>query len=163
MEKERTEKAIIDIRSIGLSREEKHSLLTRIVGEDTQTVVKISSFTLVSARRLFVQKSWVTTVVMAALILMLAGGSVAFAAEVTLPGDTLYAFKVGVTEPLRESLAFTSSGKVYLEELKIERRLHEAATLEAQGRLSGSIREQIQTQIEDSGRKIVTLIGKILK
>jgi hypothetical protein len=158
MEKEKIQKAIVDIRFMGLTPEERSTMLSRIIGEAPRPMSHISSWTTVVWRTFLVRQSWSSTFVVAALILMLAGGGVAFAAEVTLPGDRLYPVKVEVTEPLRDSLAFSVSAKAYLEELKIERRLTEAAKLAAEGRLTDSINDQIQTRIQQSASKVAHLV-----
>jgi hypothetical protein len=166
MEKEKIQKAIVDIRFMGLTADEKRTMLARIIGGDQPALGNmshISSWTTVVWRTFLVRQSWSSTFVVAALILMLAGGGVAFAAEATLPGDKLYPVKVELTEPLRDSLAFSVSAKAYLEELKIERRLKEAAKLAAQGRLTDSVNAQIQKRIEASAVKMGHLVKEAIK
>ncbi len=160
MEKNKIEKGIIDLRSLGMTGEEKNTMLTRIMGEEPRPLIHVSSWTTLVWRNFMVQQSWSTTVVASALILMLLGGSVAFAAETTLPGDTLYPLKIEVTEPIRDSIAFTASAKAYMEQLKIERRLHEAARLAAEGRLTEKLNEEIQDKIKQSAKKLVQLVAK---
>jgi hypothetical protein len=163
MEKEKIQKAIVDIRFMGMTADERRTMLAGIVGNTPQSMPHISSWTTVTWRTFLVRQSWSSTFVVAALILLLAGGGVAFAAEATLPGDRLYTVKVGVTEPLRDSLAFSSSGKAYLEELKIERRLKEAAKLAAEGRLTDTINDQIQSRITASTSKVTEFVKKAVK
>jgi hypothetical protein len=72
----------------------------------------------------------------AVLILALTSGGVAFAAEGTLPGDVLYPIKVSVLEPAQSTLAVSAEAKANWNRTLAERRLDEATTLAAQGRLS---------------------------
>jgi hypothetical protein len=163
MEKEKIQKGIVDLRFMGLTSEEKRTMLGRIFGDEAQPIPHISSWTIIAWRTLVVRQSWSTTFVVAALILMLAGGGVAFAAETTLPGDKLYPVKVGFTEPLRETIAFSASAKAYLEEIKIEKRLKEAAVLASQGRLTDSVNQEIQERIENSAKKVAHFVERTVK
>ena len=162
MEKEKIQKAVTDIRAMVMTADEKRTLYTRITGEASQPV-HIRSYTTIVWRTFLVRQSWTSTLVVAALILMLAGGGVAFAAENTVPGDSLYTVKIDITEPLRETLAFSASAKAYMEELKIEHRLKEAAKLAAQGRLTDAVNKQIQKNVEKSARKAAEFIGEAVK
>ena len=63
-------------------------------------------------------------------------GGTAYAAENTLPGDTLYAVKVGFTEPLQTALTPSGTGKASWHAILAERRLEEAAALAAENNLS---------------------------
>jgi hypothetical protein len=163
MEKEKIQKAIVDIRFMGMTSAEKNTMLANIMGDKVQPLSHISSWTTITWRTFLVRQSWSSTFVVAALILMLAGGGVAFAAEATLPGDTLYPVKVELTEPLRDSLAFSASTKAYLEELKIQRRLKEAAKLAAEGRLTDTVNSQIQKRIENSALKVAKFVHDSVK
>jgi hypothetical protein len=163
MEKEKIQKAIVDIRFMGMTADERRTMLARIMGDTPASMPHMSSWTTVVWRTFLVRQSWSSTFVVAALILLLAGGGVAFAAEATLPGDRLYPVKVEVTEPLRDSLALSSSGKAYLEELKIERRLKEAAKLAAEGRLTDALNDQIQNRIETSAVKVGKFVKEAVK
>ncbi len=145
---------------MGLRGDEKRAMLAHIVGEAPQPMTHVGSYTSITWRTFLVRQSWSSVFIMAALIVMLAGGSVAFAAEDTLPGDKLYPIKISLTEPLRDTLAFSASAKAYLEELKIERRVKEAAQLAAKGQLTDAINQQIQKRIEVSAIRVGVLIGQ---
>lgn len=68
--------------------------------------------------------------VMAAFVIFFAiGGAAAYAAESTLPGDTLYPLKVYITEPLREHLSLTPRARAAWRAERIVRRLHEVEEL----------------------------------
>ena len=68
--------------------------------------------------------------VMAALVIFFSvGGAVAYAAEDSLPGDTLYPLKVYITEPLREHLSLTPHARAAWRAERIMRRLHEVEEL----------------------------------
>jgi hypothetical protein len=159
MEKEKIKKAVTDLRAVRMTALEKHAILERIVGETPEQIVHVRSWTTLVWRNFLVRQSWSSTFIVAALIVMLAGGSVAFAAETTLPGDRLYPVKISIIEPLRSALAFGAPAQAYLEELKIERRLKEAAKLAAQGRLTDRVNQEIQEQIRISAMKMAELVA----
>lgn len=81
-----------------------------------------------------------------ALFFLFFGTGIALAAERALPGDLLYPVKLSVNEGLRKSLATTPVAKAKLETELIDRRLVEAETLFAQGRLTKSTETSIATE-----------------
>jgi len=64
-----------------------------------------------------------------ALVLLLAGGGVAYAAEGSMPGDLLYPVKVHITEPIISGLSLTSARRAQWNIQTIERRLNESNAL----------------------------------
>lgn len=82
------------------------------------------------------------------LILFVSGGTVAFAAEGSLPGDVLYPIKVSVNEELvLRFAARTPEAKAAFEAHRLERRLEEAEDLVAQGRMTQEKRVVLETNI----------------
>ena len=73
-----------------------------------------------------------------ALLFVTLSGGVAYAAENTLPGDTLYSVKIAVTEPVRTLLASSPKAKVSWHIELADRRLDEAAALAQKEELSTS-------------------------
>ena len=74
---------------------------------------------------------FVPSVAMVFLVMAIGGGAVSYAAESSLPGDMLYAFKVGFSEPIRERLAFGSRAKVDWQLRLTQRRLSELKQITA--------------------------------
>lgn len=73
----------------------------------------------------------------AAFLLVIGGlGGTAYASERALPGDKLYAVKVGLTEPIQTALIPTNTGKAAWHAILAERRLEEAALLASENKLS---------------------------
>lgn len=91
---------------------------------------------------------------LSALIIVLGGGAVAYAAESAIPGDSLYAVKVNVLEPLRERSIRTPEKHAAWQIKKIERRLGEARALVAAKRLTPEHRAMIERRISE---QVVTL------
>lgn len=88
---------------------------------------------------------------LAALVIggLLAGGSVSFAAEGTVPGDMLYPIKVRVNEPMRGVFAVTPQTKALWEVRLVERRLEEIEKIASLPGRSSSERQAIQKRLED--------------
>lgn len=82
-----------------------------------------------------------------ALVLVVGIGT-SYAAEAALPGDPLYAVKVGITEPIQGVLAVSPVAKAEWDTELLSRRLEEAATLAAKGQLNDRARAAIESQIE---------------
>lgn len=80
----------------------------------------------------------------AALLLLVVGGGTSYAAEAALPGDALYAVKVGINEKVAGALAVSPEAHVRFDAQLAERRLQEAEVLAASGRFSAQDREQLE-------------------
>lgn len=98
-----------------------------------------------------------SSAVAAALVLVV----IPFVAEKAVPGDTLYAVKVGLNEELRSNLTFDSYQKVEWETKMLNRRIAEAHLLESEGRLTDEIEaevaEAVKTHTENAQREIEVL------
>ena len=68
-------------------------------------------------------------------LVLLVGVGTAFAAEGALPGDFLYPIKISVNEKVLTAVALLPKAKASAETRILERRLEEAAELEARGGL----------------------------
>lgn len=86
----------------------------------------------------------------ALLLIVLAGGGVAAAAERALPGSPLYPIKVAVLEPMRASLTFSIAAKADLHRALAERRLSEAALLAKQNALSSTTEAMLVANFESN-------------
>lgn len=83
-------------------------------------------------------------------LLVFTSAGVSFAAQGTVPGDSLYAIKVHVTEPFVGMLVAGDEGKArYASELAI-RRLDEVHVLAASGRLSESAQTELEHAFEQN-------------
>lgn len=71
-----------------------------------------------------------------AVIFLVAGTGVSYAAQDTIPGDMLYPVKVSVMEPLQRSLAFSAEAKAELDARLALRRLEEVTRLAAENELT---------------------------
>jgi hypothetical protein len=79
-------------------------------------------------------------------VLCLSGG-VSYAAHGTLPGDSLYAVKIGFTEPIEGILAISPVAEAEWNTELVSRRLEEAAVLAAQGSLTEASRTSLESSI----------------
>jgi len=83
--------------------------------------------------------------VAAALVLVLfCGVGTSYAAEGALPGDTLYPVKIHVNESVQGALALSPASQAAWNAERATRRLEEAETLAAQGRLTPDAQAQVQ-------------------
>lgn len=99
------------------------------------------------------------------LILVLGtGGTVSYAAQGALPGDTLYPIKIYVNEPMQSGFAFSSEAKARLETRLAQARLEEAEELALETRLDEAqatfLTERIRKHSEDARRHIALLNAK---
>lgn len=82
-----------------------------------------------------------------AAVVIVFGGS-AYAAELSLPNDSLYPVKVDVIEPALSSLAFTSAQEAQVNGLLVERRLKETRELVRQERLDTATASDLRARTE---------------
>jgi hypothetical protein len=102
--------------------------------------------------------------VAACCILVVLGNSVAFAAEEALPGDSLYAVKVNIVEPVRAFIAVTPEAKAQWASDCVRRRLVEAERLIADDQLTPetwkTLSESIARQTQAAETQIIRLSKK---
>lgn len=79
---------------------------------------------------------------------MIFGSGVSYAAENALPGDALYAVKTYINEPAKVALAANAEAKAEVQIELAERRIEEAATLAAEGRLDAETEETLAVAFE---------------
>jgi hypothetical protein len=148
------------IREIRISPEEKTAMLARLMERiETQappTVSPLSTFFVYS--RTLVSHVRFSYAIAVVLIVALAGGSSAFAAEGALPGDLLYPVKVSVVEPLRSAITVSTSAKAELEAEKAVRRLQEAEALASENRLDATSTQMLKESFEKSAERFNVLV-----
>lgn len=116
---------------IRLTEAEKSAMRANIFGHQSIPAARPSPYVFYS---LFAHH--MRMVVAGVLIFVLAGaGSVSAAAQKALPGDILYPVKVSVNERVEVALAPDSAAQALVEVKLADRRVGEAQTLAAQGRL----------------------------
>ena len=82
--------------------------------------------------------------------------SVSYLAEQAIPGDALYAIKIGFNEELRSTLVRGSYEKVVWETQLLNRRIAEARLLASEGRLTEEVEAQVASAVKehsDNARK----------
>lgn len=87
-------------------------------------------------------------------ILTVSLGTVSYIAEYSNPGDTLYAIKVGVNEPVLSKFATSPYEKVEFETKLLERRIAEAKLLADSGKLTKEKEKVIAEGIEKHTKEI---------
>jgi len=87
-----------------------------------------------------------------ALVLVVGVGT-SYAASDSLPGDALYPVKITMNEGVESVLAVSNVSKAKLHVSKVTRRLEEAETLAAAGRLTPAVRAEIEVNISASTDK----------
>ncbi len=94
-------------------------------------------------------------------IVLITGGSIAWAAEDTLPGDVLYSVKTGILEPMRAAMANTPADKAEKMAECARKRLLEAEKLLSGNRLTVENWQEIQTNMTANLDRADTLIVRI--
>lgn len=139
-----------------LSTEEKADLRAKIVSfMNTHPVVKeeiqipVSFFSWLAPVRFYsaIYSRQLMSVSFVALFLFI-GVGISFAAERSLPGDTLYAIKTKVNEPISGFFAIHAKDKAQFETELASRRLEEAERLAKKGTLDEVTLARIETRFE---------------
>jgi hypothetical protein len=101
------------------------------------------------------------TALAALVLVVLAGGSTAvYAAQGALPGQPLYALKTKVLEPVEVALAPTSAAKARVETQIATRRVAEAQTLAAQGKLDATTTQELAASFNEYASQALALAGE---
>ncbi|MDO8564375.1 MAG: DUF5667 domain-containing protein [bacterium] len=147
MENEQFNKDIQAIRTIVMTPEEKKRVLMNVLQEvpekETSGSVRARLFDLLFSRHSL------SIALLPLLIVLVAGTGTAIAAENAVPGDLLYPVKTSVTERVFDALAFGNTAQAMRAAQKAERRLQEAETLAAKGRLDSGNLESLLTRFEE--------------
>lgn len=142
MEKDEFKKGIDHLKDIQLDEEDKNRILNLIL--DTPVVSPYApeqSLWLALVNRKYIARVW-----MVLLVLVLAGGVTFYKAESALPGEKLYALKVGFSEPARDIINITPENKAEWESIKAVRRLDEATDLSVKGELNEKNRNDLEAR-----------------
>jgi hypothetical protein len=92
--------------------------------------------------------------------LFISSAGISYAAEGALPGDLLYGIKTHVNEPVAGALAISASAKTAWAMSVAGERIKEAATLAAQGRLSTTTQQDLQTSFQEHAQIATQNIGQ---
>lgn len=112
----------------------------RIAGKIRETLVV---FQTVSLMRLH-------PVALSLVLVLCVGVGTSYAAEGTVPGDTLYPVKVNVNEQVQGALARSPQAKADWNARRATRRLEEAEVLASEGRLTAALRVDLQRRFEET-------------
>ena len=96
-----------------------------------------------------------------AIVFLFTGGA-SVLAEQSLPGDSLYAIKVNVNEPIREFTTVGGEAKAKLAIETTERRLQEATVLSAQGKLDESNKQILQAQFTRNASQVHNQVASLV-
>jgi len=91
---------------------------------------------------------------------LLLGGTVSFAAENTVPGDTLFPIKVNINENIRGTFAVTSKAKAELEVRLLERRLEEVEKLALMSEVTPEIYQVAEKNVLHYSERVKQRIEK---
>lgn len=109
----------------------------------------------------YVKKRQFVPALMTAIVFLFTGGA-SVLAEQSLPGDSLYAIKVNVNEPIREFTTVGGEAKAKLAVETTERRLQEATVLSAQGKLDESNKQILQAQFTRNASQVRNQVASLV-
>lgn len=157
------EKLIQSAKQIKLSPEKKDLIRAHIQDFIELTpITKTASKPTLSPFVSRVSVSYFSKAISFALIVLIAGGgTISYASEDTLPGDTLYTVKVNVKEPLEEKLAFTPQAKLEVKTKQVEKRLTEAQTLLQNNDTSPEKHKEVEDRVEKQVEEISQTITEL--
>lgn len=106
-----------------------------------------SPIQIVPSPYLFIHQRLVSSLALV-LVVILVGGTTAYAAEAAIPGDILYTVKVNLNESVRETLARGAEAKAEWYEEAANRRMQEAEALAARGTLTADVKVALEERFE---------------
>lgn len=97
----------------------------------------------------------------ALLVVLVIFGGVSASAEGALPGDILYPIKRYVNEGVQSLLAGSTEGQALWQAKRVARRLGEAESLLAAGRLNPAVRAELELDVADSAEKFSQKVAEL--
>lgn len=157
MKDSRFTKAIQGIQKAALTSSEKRAMVERIFAAQSEKLVSVNSpsytkpvaspWNIYSFGQFIQSHRWASALVII-LIIAISGNSIVLAANESLPGDTLYPFKVNVAEPIRVALASDPEVKAQIQTTFVQNRFEEAETLATRGELTPAKEQEISDLID---------------
>lgn len=138
-------------KEITLTKDEKSKILMRLHSYITASPSDVDILQRASwGQFIFQSFSFILRPIPLTLVIVCGLGiGTAWAAESTLPGDTLYPVKTSITEPIRGWFAFSSSSQANWNVTLTARRLEEAEYLAATAQIDEPLRIKLEKQIAD--------------
>ena len=157
MDKRSIDNLNTELKTVMLSAEEKAVIKSRLISFMDEHPLPIPSDDWYGIRSPLRMKTLQT--VRAALSIMvitvLVGGSVAAAAEGSLPGDALYSVKVNINETMRSAVTVSPKGKAVWDAQRAARRLEEAEKLAVKGQLDADTTLALEAKFEEHAEKSI--------
>jgi len=144
-----------DAAHVRLSEAEKGVFRARLeeaMGVSVQTRIPASPY----YRWFFAPRSFAFALV----LVVLAGGGTAYAAEGSLPGDALYLVKIHINEKVETALALSTQAKVAVNTKLAQRRIAEVETLATRGTLDATTTAQAEANFDYHAAQIVAVSHK---
>lgn len=149
MKNNKLQNGIGEIKNVKLTADEKKLIFENVLNSKiTEVPTSIKSPWFGYSFVLIIQKNKLAYYIIIPLIIILSGGSLAFASEESLPNNFLYPIKTNVIEPLRDALTFSARGKALYQSSLATKRLVEAETLIDQGKLDQGVEIKINQLLE---------------
>jgi hypothetical protein len=162
MEEHKHEKYIAKLRTVSLEGNERAHIRAELVAYMQYHPIRVvSSYgekTTVKTGWFFHHLSYLATGFATVALLL---GGVTYAAEGSMPGNSLYSVKVSVNEEVLGWFAFGDEAKAVWEARRAERRLEEAEQLAVAGDLSAEARATLATRLETHAKAAAARLGKL--
>ncbi len=168
------EKILATFKNITLSQKERSNMRARLTlhmhaspvtfGDSSRHLLWQTSMPMVSPFMNLVRginKKHMAPLAIGLILMLSAGGGVAFAAEGAVPGDTLYPIKVHVDEKVAGAFAISENAKANFETQLASERLEEVATLAERGKLDAHTRVDLETRFNAHVRNAEKHIEKL--
>lgn len=116
-------------------------------GTESRSHTQVSSQSWFAA--LFMNSNRMTMPALGIVALLLVGSGTSFAAQGSVPGDTLYPVKITINENIREAMTFGDEAEARLAIDLLEERIAEAEQLEAEGKLTGELALAVEAEVAE--------------
>ncbi|MDP6562041.1 MAG: DUF5667 domain-containing protein, partial [Candidatus Peribacteraceae bacterium] len=147
-------------KQINLSSLEKADSFSAIASHMNSNPIIVPGYS--SVFNWFIFHKLVASMMVALLIFSVGGGSVAYASQTAVPGDTLYTVKVDITEPLIDvALSFAPERRAEWERRRLKRRLKEAEYLSSSEVFTQDRRVHLEERIEHRMEKLQEHLDRV--
>jgi hypothetical protein len=152
---EQFDQFIQQLRSVTLTKQEKANARTALLSRIRET----ADGAIPSPWMWMVRARYLQVALLSFVIVFTYGGSLSYAAQTALPGETLYSFKTFVNEPLTRIFTVHSpAAYASFETELLNVRLTEAETLDKEQKLNPSLQEEVRLAVSEQSAKAETAV-----
>ena len=161
MENKKLQNGIDEIKKITMTSFEKERMIGNILNSSPKIEYPVRSIWITSSFISMIKKNHLVYYIIIPLIIVLSGGGIVFASEMSLPDSILYPVKVNIIEPIQGALIFSHRAKAQYESNLATKRLVEAEALFNKGKLNKDTENTLNNLLDNHTKSLNNSLNKL--